>query len=320
MHMRIPTRPGRRPSTLAAALLVSAAWFATAAPAPAIPLAAAEPRGAAHVASVCARCGRVADRPLDTVLESTRTGIVAQPSAPGLVAYGDGTGRTSRGAGAHLPGAQASTDCGGTPATGGRGLSTAEPDASAGGVTPVCGSTDVVASTSSLDVLKNTTDDRALRPDAAKLTLSCDDGTSDAVEVAPGSRTGSMAHRTFTAPVSCAVTEPQTGAAPGLAVSATVLRTDGAGQSVRIALGEPFRVEVGERVTVTVSNAVGARSGTAPPPEAPGSPPPAASRGAGAALARTGSAAGARGLVAAGLLAVLTGCGVITATRRGRTR
>lgn len=62
-------------------------------------------------------------------------------------------------------------------------------------------------------MVKTTSGDQELRPDAARVELECADGTEESTEIAPGEAEGSLERRSFNAATTCTVTEPADGAA-----------------------------------------------------------------------------------------------------------
>ncbi|MFJ8041703.1 hypothetical protein ACIRBX_14525 [Kitasatospora sp. NPDC096147] len=137
--------------------------------------------------------------------------------------------------------------------------------------TPVCRFTNRFVPYATLDVSKTTTGDTALRPSAARLALSCEDGTADELTVAPGETTGALPRHTFTAATRCTVTEPESGAASGIGVTASaVLKVTGAADRA-VALGTPFELTDGQAATLAVGNELTA-PGASPSPS-PSSPP-----------------------------------------------
>jgi LPXTG-motif cell wall-anchored protein len=137
---------------------------------------------------------------------------------------------------------------------------------------PTCRFTNRFVPAGTLNVIKTTSDDTGLRPDAARLRLSCVDRTGDHVDIAPGATGGSIPEHAFNLPTSCVVTEPATGAAPEVKVSTTASLMAGDGPQRPVRLGEAFTVRPGERAVFRVANVF-----TGPSPSPSPSPPPSPS-------------------------------------------
>lgn len=193
---------------------------------------------------------------------------------------------------------------------------------------PVCSFINRFIAYGTLDVVKVTTADTALRPGDASLTLVCGDQTFP-FTVPPGADRAAVPQQRVTAAGTCTVTEAATGAGPGVrADTSAVLTVDGASQPY--VLGQPFAVAPGQAVVLTVTNALVdpvPPPATADPPTDPGAgvPPPAAddpprTGRRGGVLAVTGAtgvgdlAALGAGLLASGLALVLP----VRAVRRSR--
>ncbi|WEH31683.1 hypothetical protein [Streptomyces sp. AM 3-1-1] len=111
-----------------------------------------------------------------------------------------------------------------------------------------------------LDVIRTTTDDEKLRPEATRLELSCADGVRDSADIAPSAPGGSLPEHTFDTATTCTVTEPRTGAAANARVvtSASLMVDDGEQRPVRP--GDPFEVRPGERTVFRLADAFTAAS------------------------------------------------------------
>lgn len=212
---------------------------------------------------------------------------------------------------------------------------------------PTCRFTNRFARVGTLDVTKHTTGDTGLRPDGARLTLSCADGTGDALAVAPGETSGALDRHTFAADTTCTLDEPSTGAGDQVDVTTgATLSVDG-GAPTELTLGTPFPVRAGESATVDITNAFTAVPPTSPPPTSPpptsppptsptptppspsptptptgtSTPPPTPSGGTvtpppGDHLAETGTSTTAMWVAGAAALAVALGTLTVTAMRR----
>ncbi len=134
---------------------------------------------------------------------------------------------------------------------------------------PVCSFVNRFVPWGTLDVVKSTTADVALRPDAAVVRLACGGVPSTPLKVPAGTDRAALPQQLVTVPTTCTVTEDDTGAAPDVTVATTVTVTVDGAAAAPLALGEPFDVAPAQAVVVTVTNTL-----TAPPP--PPEPPPVA--------------------------------------------
>ncbi|MFE1146922.1 LPXTG cell wall anchor domain-containing protein [Streptomyces albidoflavus] len=120
-----------------------------------------------------------------------------------------------------------------------------------------------------LDVVKTTSGDQELRPDAARVELECADGTEEAGQIAPGETEGSLPRRAFNADTTCTVTELADGAAEDATVTTTARLSVDGGDPVPVTLGEPFPVRTGQSAVVTVANTFTGPSPTPTPTPTP---------------------------------------------------
>jgi hypothetical protein len=190
---------------------------------------------------------------------------------------------------------------------------------------PTCAFVNRFVPTGTLDVVKTTTPDTALRPGPALLALICGDQTFT-LDVPAGAARAAVPQQLVTGTTSCQVTETATGAREGVAVTTTaVLTVDGVPRALM--LDEPFPVSPGQAVLVTVTNALVdpvPPPSPSPPPRAPAQPPPApvgstGGTGSSAVLADTGAHdTVAIGELAARLLAA--GAVLLIAARLARRR
>jgi hypothetical protein len=107
-------------------------------------------------------------------------------------------------------------------------------------------------------VVKTTSGDQSIRPNAAILNVNCQDQSGQTlvdgtVEVAPGS---TQAEHLFQSsqPMSCRVTEASGGQGESHAVSASAQLRDAAGTVSPVELGQAFAVARGDRLTFSVDN------------------------------------------------------------------
>jgi LPXTG-motif cell wall-anchored protein len=173
-----------------------------------------------------------------------------------------------------------------------------------------------------LSVTKTTTPDEALRPGAATIDVVCTDGVGGSFSVAPGQGGNDSGIAAFDRNIDCAVTEPETGAADGVAVitEAVVTVDDGPPQSYT--LGDTFAAELGRDTQVVITNRLAAPSATPTPTSSPPpGPQPQAPDGDGSrptgALPVTGGGAPV-GAFVAGLGMLVAGTAAWLATRRRR--
>ncbi|MGW9380119.1 DUF5979 domain-containing protein [Streptomyces albidoflavus] len=135
--------------------------------------------------------------------------------------------------------------------------------------TPTCRFTNVYVPAGTLDVVKTTSGDTELRPDAARVELECADGTEEAGQIAPGETEGSLPRRAFNADTTCTVTESDDGAAEDATVTTTARLSVDGGDPVPVTLGEPFPVRTGQSAVVTVTNTFTGPSPTPTPTPSP---------------------------------------------------
>jgi hypothetical protein len=133
--------------------------------------------------------------------------------------------------------------------------------------TPTCRFTNVFVPAGTLDVVKTTSADTDLRPDPARVVLTCADRTSDQVVLAPAATSGSIPRRGFNQATTCVVTEPETGGAPDARVTTTATLTVDDGTPRSIVLGKPFPVRPGQTALVRVDNRL--TTPQTPPPAIP---------------------------------------------------
>ncbi|MFD8568643.1 DUF5979 domain-containing protein [Streptomyces sp. NPDC059639] len=232
-------------------------------------------------------------------------------------------------------------DCG----TAGSGLDTARGTVqvrlTADNPRPTCRFTNRFVKVGTLDVTKRTSGDTGLRPGAAHLTLSCADGTEDALDIAAGDASGALARHRFPGDTTCTVEEPATGAGDQVDVATSAVLTVKGEEPRKIALGESFPVRTDEEASVVVTNTfTAAKPPTSPPPTSPpptsptptptttpttstptptpsvpGTPSPGPSH-PGHHLADTGTSTTALWLAFAASLAVALGTLTVTAIRR----
>ncbi|WP_345675606.1 prealbumin-like fold domain-containing protein [Yinghuangia aomiensis] len=132
----------------------------------------------------------------------------------------------------------------------------------------VCRFTNTFRPSGSLVVVKTTSGDTDLRPNAAVVRLDCAGGVTADLTLVPGATTGTLPRRVFQDATACTVAEPATGAADGVDTTTNAViavAPDTTGRA--LALGETFTVEPGQAVTVTITN-------TLRRPLPPTSPPP----------------------------------------------
>ncbi|WP_433341138.1 prealbumin-like fold domain-containing protein [Streptomyces sp. CA-253872] len=139
---------------------------------------------------------------------------------------------------------------------------------------PTCRFANRFVPAGTLDVIKTTSDDEKLRPDAARLALSCADGVDDGVDIAPGATGGSIPEHAFNEATTCTVTEPRTGAAADAKVTTSASVAVGGGTQRPLGLGDSFAVRPGERTVFRVANVF---TGTSPSPSPSPSPHPSPS-------------------------------------------
>jgi hypothetical protein len=187
---------------------------------------------------------------------------------------------------------------------------------------PTCTFVNQLVPAGTLDVVKTTTPDTALRPGPAVLALVCGDQTF-VLDVPAGAAQGAVPQQLVTGTTTCSVSETATGARDGVAVTTTaVLTVDGVPRP--LVLGEPFPVGPGQAVAVAVTNALvdPVPPPSPPPPESWRPPDPVRSTGherAGDVLADTGADDPvALGGLAGSLLAA--GTALLTAARLVRQR
>jgi hypothetical protein len=187
---------------------------------------------------------------------------------------------------------------------------------------PTCTFVNQLVPAGTLDVVKTTTPDTALRPGPAVLALVCGDQTF-VLDVPAGAAQGAVPQQLVTGTTTCSVSETSTGARDGVAVTTTaVLTVDGVPRP--LVLGEPFPVGPGQAVAVAVTNALvdPVPPPSPPPPESWRPPDPVSSTGherAGDVLADTGADDPvALGGLAGSLLAA--GTALLTAARLVRQR
>ncbi|WP_353943346.1 hypothetical protein ABII15_18010 [Streptomyces sp. HUAS MG91] len=137
---------------------------------------------------------------------------------------------------------------------------------------PTCRFTNRFVKVGTLDVTKRTSGDTSLRPGAAHLTLSCADGTEDALDVAPGDTSGALTRHRFGSSTTCRLEETATGAADDAEVDTSAVLTVAGEEPRRITLGESFPVRTDETASVVVTNTF--RAATPPTSPPPTSPPP----------------------------------------------
>lgn len=173
----------------------------------------------------------------------------------------------------------------------------------------------------SFSVVKDTTPDTALRPDAAQLAIDCSDNAFDGdLTVAAGQGANDSGIAVTDATLTCTVTEPQTGAAANVDVATSAYIEVGTTRQP-YTLGDTFTVPLGDFTQVVVQNTLTA---VTPTPTPTPTPPPVtpADDGGPTTLADTGSSApppwlllGVGGLIVAG-----SGIVAAAATERGRRR
>ncbi|NEA41349.1 LPXTG cell wall anchor domain-containing protein [Streptomyces sp. SID11385] len=179
---------------------------------------------------------------------------------------------------------------------------------------PTCRFTNRYEAAGTLDVIKTTSDDEKLRPDAAHLELNCADGTEAGIDIEPGASGGSLPQQTFTTATTCTVTEPSNGAAADADVetSASLMVDDGEQRPVN--LGEPFEVRPGESTVFRVANAFTGPSPSPSPSPTPGpsdSPHPSPSPSSPGVLPHTGDDGSWLAPTAGIAFALLLGGGVL---------
>ncbi len=137
--------------------------------------------------------------------------------------------------------------------------------------TPTCRFTNVYVPAGTLDVVKTTSGDQELRPDAARVELECADGTEETGEIAPGQTEAALPRRAFNDDTTCTVTEPADGAAEDATVTTTAQLSVDGGDPVPVVLGRPFPVRTGQSAVVTVTNTF---TGPSPSPTPTPTPTP----------------------------------------------
>jgi hypothetical protein len=131
---------------------------------------------------------------------------------------------------------------------------------------PTCAFVNQFVPWGTLDLVKTTTADAALRPDEAALVLTCGDRVFP-LTVPAGTAQATLPQQLITGASSCTVAETATGAATGVRVDTSArLTVDGAPQSLE--LGQPFAVGPGQAIVVSVTNAL-VDPAPAPQPQAP---------------------------------------------------
>ena len=176
-------------------------------------------------------------------------------------------------------------------------------------------------------VVKTTSPDTALRPDAAQIAIDCSDNAFDGTfAVAPGQGGNDSGVVQTDATMTCSVTEPETGAAADVDVATSAyIEVDGARQPYE--LGDTFTAALGSFTQVVVDNTLSAVTPTPTPTPTPTTPP----GGGGVApqpptgLANTGSTAPPPWLPLAIAGSGLVGTGIVTVDtvrlrRRGTQR
>ncbi|GAA3052938.1 hypothetical protein GCM10020229_75640 [Kitasatospora albolonga] len=162
-----------------------------------------------------------------------------------------------------------SADCGGAGDRPDLTAGTVEVHLTTAAPTPTCRFTNRFVPYPTLDVTKTTSGDTSLRPAAVRLTVSCEDGTTDELTVAPGADQGDLPRHTFAAATRCTVAEPRTGAADAAAVTTWArLRVDGEPDRPLV-LGTPFELTDGRATRVLVGNDFALPT---PPPSGPSGP------------------------------------------------
>ncbi|MEU6846804.1 DUF5979 domain-containing protein [Streptomyces sp. NPDC046716] len=228
-------------------------------------------------------------------------------------------------------------DCG----TAGSGLNTAQGTVqvrlTSDNPRPTCRFTNRFVKVGTLDVTKRTSGDTGLRPGTAHLTLSCADGTEDALDVEAGATSGALTRHRFPNDTTCTLEETATGAADQADVDTSAVLTVTGEEPRTITLGQSFPVRTNEEATVVVTNTFKTSPPpTSPPPTSPtptpsttspstpstpstpsvpGTPSPGPSH-PGHHLAETGTSTTALWLAFAASLAVALGTLTVTAVRR----
>ncbi|NUT52837.1 MAG: hypothetical protein HOV94_36955 [Saccharothrix sp.] len=133
--------------------------------------------------------------------------------------------------------------------------------------TPTCRFTNVFVPAGTLSVVKTTTDDDTLRPDPARLLVTCADDTLAELTVPPGVPDATTTRTGVNQATECTVSESATGAAATAEITTTATITVNDGEPVPVALDTPFPVRPGENVVVRVDNAFTTPTTAPVPPE-----------------------------------------------------
>ena len=238
----------------------------------------------------------------------------------------------------------ASADCGPGQGPGDRAAATVPVQITAENPEVDCAFVNEFVDTGTLNVVKTTSDDTELRPDAAVLAYDCGEqqGSFDVDAGVAGDDLGATDTTGF---VECTVTETETGAGPRVNVTTTAAISVDGGEPQPYELGSSFLVNPGTSVLVTVENAFVAPSPSPTPTPTPTltptptSPSPSVTSPTGVEptpepsttttttttnttppgrLPSTGAERGSLAFLVAGALCVVTGTGLLLSRRRGR--
>jgi hypothetical protein len=172
-----------------------------------------------------------------------------------------------------------------------------------------------------LSVVKNTTADDELRPDAARIDVACTDSIGGSFTVAAGQPANDSGLAVFDRNIDCTVTEPASGASTGVRVTTTAELVVDGGAPQPYTLGDLFLAELGHDTRLVITNRLEESPPIPTPTPTPPGTQPAGQEAGGAnpagGLADTGSRVSGWQLPAA-LALLVAGTALWSAARRRR--